>query len=124
MNEQPRDKEIAKTIVSNLFEHSFCLSSHPRYESYICRFFAGELIATGVLFQETAEVAGIYLVATLPSARKRGIATAMMEHLLLESWRKGCRHVVLLANSQGYGVYHRLGFKDNCTLKIYTWQPL
>lgn len=267
MNEQAHDREIVKTIISNLFEHSFCLSSHPRYKSYngnevkwidvgvpylnrifgaafaqenieqeithiqrqfktkqtpvtwivdpfsepqniatileqqgwtfteewigmsyelsappqppslpqefllqevvdkemlkrwsgvlatnsslpetsrvayqrmlssvpvgdgspwrpYAGFLHGELIATCVLFQGTAEVAGIYLVATLPSARKRGIATAMMEHLLLESWRKRCRRVVLLANSQGYGVYHRLGFQQQCTLKIYSWQPL
>lgn len=87
-------------------------------------FLHGELIATGVLFQETPEVAGVYLVATLPSARKRGIATAMMEHLLLESWKKRYRRVVLLANSMGYGVYQRLGFTQHCTLKIYVWQPL
>lgn len=86
-------------------------------------FLNGKPIATCGLFQETAEVAGIYLVATLPSARKLGIATAMMEYLLLEAWRNGYRRVVLSANAMGYGVYHQLGFKQYCTLKIYTWQP-
>jgi GNAT superfamily N-acetyltransferase len=77
---------------------------------YLAR--AGGVPACTVLAYEEDGECGIYLVATLPEARGRGLATALMTHALLEARERGCTTTSLQATMRGRPMYQRLGYTD------------
>jgi GNAT superfamily N-acetyltransferase len=54
----------------------------------------------------------ITFVATLPAARGRGLATALMARALLDARSRGCETSSLQATKMGQPVYERLGYRD------------
>ena len=69
-----------------------------------------------------AGVAGIYHVATVPTARGQGFGTAMVLAAVRAGREQGYRVGVLTASGEGYSVYRRLGFEDCCQADIYLRQ--
>ena len=65
-----------------------------------------------VLTYEEGGECGIYLVATLPEARGKGLATGLMCHVLNEARERGCTTTSLQATMRGRPVYERLGYRD------------
>ena len=55
--------------------------------------------------------AGVFLVATLPEARGRGLASRLMAAALVEARDRGCEISTLQATKMGEPVYARLGYK-------------
>lgn len=78
----------------------------------------GKPVASSALLLE-AGVAGVYAVATLPEARKRGIGRAMTLAPLLEARALGYRTGILQSSSAGYPIYRKLGFADVCKYALY-----
>lgn len=74
--------------------------------------------ATTLLFKD-GDIAGLYMVGTLPEARGNGIAAAMVVHALKEAASMGCSVAILQASEMGKGVYDKIGFKEYCTIDIY-----
>lgn len=70
----------------------------------------GSLVACSALVVE-AGVAGLYAVATLPQARRKGIGRAMTLLPLLEAREMGCRVGVLQSSAAGRALYQSLGFR-------------
>lgn len=68
-------------------------------------------------------VAGVYNVATLPKARRRGVGTAMSVAAMREGQDRGYRIAVLGTSPMGRGVYERLGFREACVLRDFVWEP-
>lgn len=66
-------------------------------------------VVTGLLVTHLG-VAGIYYIATVPTHRKKGYATAMMYHLLQRAVKKGYTIATLQASEDGVPVYEKMGF--------------
>lgn len=83
---------------------------------------AGAPVGAGTLF-ESGRTAGLYNIATLPSARSRGIGAAVTAWLMQTGREHGCDHAILHASEMGHGVYARLGFETVCTVQTGVWLP-
>jgi len=81
----------------------------------------GEPVATASMFL-AAGVAGIYDVATLPSARGKGIGTMATRVPLLEARAMGYRVGILQSSPQGLPVYERMGFRTVCRMDHFYWR--
>jgi GNAT superfamily N-acetyltransferase len=55
---------------------------------------------------------GIYMVGTVEAARRRGLATALSAHAVLEARERGCLSASLQATPMAERVYARVGFRD------------
>ena len=64
-------------------------------------------------------VAGIYMVGTVPEARRQGIGTALSLAPLLEAREMGYRIGTLQSSEMGYAVYRRMGFKEHFRFGFY-----
>jgi GNAT superfamily N-acetyltransferase len=53
---------------------------------------------------------GIYMVGTVPGARRRGVATALSAHAVTAAGDRGCTTASLQSTAMVEGVYTRVGF--------------
>jgi hypothetical protein len=56
------------------------------------------------------KVAGLYYIATVESARRKGYGDAITRTAMFEGFARGCQTVCLQASSLGRPVYERIGF--------------
>jgi len=71
----------------------------------------GTNVATGLSFDHHGDC-GIFNVATLPWARRRGFGTALTAHLLHAARRRGCTTASLQSTPAAERLYTALGFED------------
>ncbi len=69
------------------------------------------------------DAAGIYCVATLPAARRRGIGAAMTRHAMHVARTAGIVTAMLQASPAGEAVYREIGFEERCRVRQYLWKP-
>ena len=70
----------------------------------------GKPVATS-LRSTTREVAGIYLVSTLPEFRGRGFGEAVVWKAVMDGHEEGCTMSCLQASKMGRPVYERMGYR-------------
>jgi GNAT superfamily N-acetyltransferase len=71
----------------------------------------GRPVATVGVYDHQGD-GGVYYVATLPEARGRGVATALMTRALLDAHERGCETTSLQATKLGRPIYERLDYRD------------
>ena len=85
----------------------------------------GEVLACGQYAIE-ADLVGLYDVFTAPSARGRGCARLLCQHMLVHAREHGARHAYLQVEGDNHparAVYHRLGFADGYAYHYRTSAP-
>ncbi len=82
----------------------------------------GKPVATSLL-QLGGGVAGIYAVATIPEARRKGIGAQVTLFPLIDARAKGYKAGILEASEMGVNVYRSLGFRENCRISSWRWGP-
>jgi GNAT superfamily N-acetyltransferase len=78
----------------------------------------GAPVATASLLP-AGGIAGIYDVSTVPTARRRGIGTAMTVTALQEARALGYEIAFLQPSAMGRPLYERLGFRQRCVCSVY-----
>lgn len=91
--------------------------------NYYIGFFNGKPVATSIFFKGK-EAAGIFYIGTLHEARGKGIAKAMVNHILNKAKNHKYNFCTLQASELGYPVYKKIGFKEYYVNKIYKWNKL
>jgi len=71
----------------------------------------GERVATAMAFDHHGD-SGIYNVATLEHARRRGLGTALTAIHLHDALARGCRAASVQSTAIAEGVYASVGFRD------------
>jgi ribosomal protein S18 acetylase RimI-like enzyme len=64
---------------------------------------------------------GVSFVATIPEARRRGLARAVMRQALDDARANGCTTTTLQATDVGERLYHNLGYRRLCAMQL--WEP-
>jgi GNAT superfamily N-acetyltransferase len=53
---------------------------------------------------------GLYAIGTVPHMRRRGLAAALIQHVLADAYRRGARTASLQSTQMGVPLYRSLGF--------------
>ena len=82
----------------------------------------GKPVSTSLLVLHE-DAAGVYMVATLKEARRKGAGFAMTREPLLLARDVGHRVAVIEASEMGFPVYERLGFRELCEFRTFVRLP-
>jgi GNAT superfamily N-acetyltransferase len=120
----PEEAEAALSIICEVFyiPHEPMrrwTSLNPAFDLWIARLGARPVAALATL--RDGDTVGVYHVATLSGARRRGIAGNLLIMALREARDLGCRWATLTATPEARSLYERLGFRS-CGL-IEQWMP-
>jgi GNAT superfamily N-acetyltransferase len=81
----------------------------PTVSAYV-GYQGGEAVTAGIGVR-TDRTIGVYNIATVPSARRRGFGAAITSRITDDAAAAGCDVAVLQASDMGYPVYERLGYR-------------
>jgi GNAT superfamily N-acetyltransferase len=79
---------------------------------------AGRAVSSAVTM-DVGDDCGVFFVATLPEARGRGLATALMRRALAEARDRGRTTSTLQATKAGQPIYERLGYRNLGALQMW-----
>jgi GNAT superfamily N-acetyltransferase len=65
---------------------------------------------------------GVYAVATRPSSRGQGLASALMRHALADARDRGCTTSSLQSSKIGFSIYSHLGYRDVGAIDTWEWR--
>jgi GNAT superfamily N-acetyltransferase len=82
----------------------------PHKMGFYLGYIAGQPVSTSARFT-TRRTAGIYLVSTLPSSRRRGYGAALTARAAMDGIEDGCTISYLQASDMGRPVYEKMGYR-------------
>jgi GNAT superfamily N-acetyltransferase len=103
-----------------LFEAAFKLllvQGYPDLEGYT-GYYEGKAVCTSLLFLSN-RTAGVYNVATVDEARKRGLGEAMTWHAIRRGAAMGAIMSNLQASAMGMPIYERMGYRLNTNYQTF-----
>lgn len=101
------EAELPPELADRLFSPSF--AADPDVQLFTARL-DGRPVGTSVAIR-TGDVAGVYAVSTLATARRRGVGTAATWAAVAAGAAWGCDTIVLQASEMGLSVYAAMGFR-------------
>jgi GNAT superfamily N-acetyltransferase len=105
------DPELAQgTVCADLLDRPDCVV----YVGYA----DGNPVVSGLGWR-SGRTTGVYSIATIPSARRRGYAAAMTARVVADGALAGCDVAALQASEMGRPIYERLGFRTVITYAAY-----
>lgn len=110
---------VTRLYVEALADQGF--DENGQWQHYAA-YLDGEVVGASSMFLG-AGVAGIYNVAVLPSARRKGVGTALTQAPLSNARARGYRVGILHSTDEGFNLYQRIGFKEYCTISHYVYLP-
>lgn len=120
----PDDARDALDIICSVFYvPSYPMSRwtvrNPAFQVYLARCGGQPVASLGIL--RDGDTVGVYHVATLPAARRRGVAGNLMIAALREARATGCARATLTATPEARHLYERLGFRGCGVME--QWMP-
>ncbi|MBA3675511.1 MAG: GNAT family N-acetyltransferase [Chitinophagaceae bacterium] len=85
---------------------------------YYLAFFENTPVGTSILFK-TEDVVGVHGVGIIPEVRRKGFAEEIMKFVLNRCIDMNAGYVTLQASAMGKGLYDKLGFTEQFTIKNY-----
>lgn len=85
---------------------------------YILALKQNQPVGTAILFQ-TGPFAGIHGVGVIPEMRRKGLAEEIMSFILNKAINNGAEYATLQASAMGKGLYLKLGFDEQFTIRNY-----
>lgn len=99
------DASIAEAMLGvGILQHGEC----SVYVGYL----DGEPVASGFGWR-TGRTIGVYNIATIPAARRRGFGEAMTARVIADGEAAGCDVAALQASAMGRPIYERMGFRSS-----------
>ena len=83
---------------------------------------AGEPVATAMSFVADGTV-GVYNVATIETARRRGYGAALTRRAIDEGRRQGADVAILQSSTIGRPVYEAIGFRETAEFRVFVERP-
>ncbi|GET25907.1 GNAT family N-acetyltransferase [Prolixibacter sp. NT017] len=85
---------------------------------YILALKQNQPVGTAILFQ-TGSIAGVHGVGVIPEMRRKGLAEGIMKFVLNKAINNGAEYATLQASVMGKGLYLKLGFDEQFTIRNY-----
>lgn len=108
---------VYRGLVSQLFglplKDTTLLFSVGQLQDPVIRHYVGYLdevpvaTGTGVIAEG---IVSVWNVASHDDARRKGVATSIMDHLLGDAWEDGCDASILYSSPMAYSLYQKLGY--------------
>ena len=117
VNEANRWTEVYPTAFGYRISQEILLKSFDEIEFYLASH-RGQPVGTAIIYQ-TGDVVGVHGVGIIPEMRRQGFAEEMMEFILDRSVSLKASYVTLQASIMGKGLYDKLGFREDFTIKNY-----
>ncbi|HLP87366.1 MAG TPA: GNAT family N-acetyltransferase [Nostocaceae cyanobacterium] len=111
--------ELSSQITKEFLELESSLGLTSQEYIRFIAYWQGLPVATSALYLD-GQTAGIYIVATAPEARKKGIASALVLATLQHAHQLGYHIATLQASKMGVNVYRRLGFQEIYQVSLYS----
>lgn len=90
---------------------------------YLAKIGSGPPASIGALIKG-AGLPGVYVMATLPEWKRKGLGKAILSKILSEATKKGHSHIVLTASRVGYPLYQQFGFEEIFGYEIYSYPKI
>lgn len=109
--------QLAYGVTGAAFGAALRRSTHPDARFYLAQH--NGVPACSVMTLDVDGDCGIYLVATLPTARGQGLTTRLMTRALIEARERGCTTSTLQASPMGFPVYQKMGYETLGTMGMW-----
>lgn len=93
-----------------------CLYQQEQINLYL-GIVSGSPVATSLSFQND-DIAGLYMIATMPEYRGKGYGTIITCHTIEHCFRQDARYIILHSSPLAENIYRKIGFREYCKFGI------